>query len=405
MIGGAISLWLLGVSSVLLRNVPQKIFLLIKKHVTTRMQLTSGNKSFYIFLEWLNHYGHSNKFRSVKYTNGRWGDEKGVKTTKGVGYGSHLFFFKKRPLMISLEREQSTDCYDKEVLTIAKIGRSHKLFDRMMEEAIKLKEEENKIRIYTLRSGEWCCVGKQPIRNLDSIVIKDSDKNKLINCVEKFISKEDWYIERGIPYSLGILLYGPPGTGKTSLIKGLASYLKRSIYMVDSLTLTLKPECLNDFSDENAIIVIEDIDSCNSAKKRDNNFNENMIKNDFEEMKEKLIGDVSKDFLNNTSGLLNALDGVVVNHGRIMIMTTNYPEKLDSALLRPGRCDLKLEVGYFDIDMFKTFLYKFFEKVEVDKMLLNRRINEKVTGANLQNDILFEMSLKEVVDKNTQIII
>ena len=43
------------------------------------------------------------------------------------------------------------------------------------------------------------------------------------------------------------------------------------------------------------------------------------------------------------SGLLNAIDGVASQEGRILIMTTNYPEKLDDALVRPGRVDMKVE--------------------------------------------------------------
>jgi mitochondrial chaperone BCS1 len=43
------------------------------------------------------------------------------------------------------------------------------------------------------------------------------------------------------------------------------------------------------------------------------------------------------------SGLLNAIDGVASHEGRVLIMTTNCPEKLDGALIRPGRVDMKIE--------------------------------------------------------------
>lgn len=45
------------------------------------------------------------------------------------------------------------------------------------------------------------------------------------------------------------------------------------------------------------------------------------------------------------SGLLNIVDGVAAHEGRILIMTTNAPEKLDNALLRPGRVDFQVEFG------------------------------------------------------------
>jgi len=46
------------------------------------------------------------------------------------------------------------------------------------------------------------------------------------------------------------------------------------------------------------------------------------------------------------SGLLNAIDGVASHEGRILIMTTNHRERLDPALIRPGRVDVQIEFGF-----------------------------------------------------------
>merc|ERR1719162_1365321 len=48
----------------------------------------------------------------------------------------------------------------------------------------------------------------------------------------------------------------------------------------------------------------------------------------------------------NLSGLLNVLDGVVDSPGRIIIMTTNFPDKLDPALIRPGRINKRIHLGH-----------------------------------------------------------
>ena len=50
------------------------------------------------------------------------------------------------------------------------------------------------------------------------------------------------------------------------------------------------------------------------------------------------------------SGILNVLDGVVDTPGRMLVMTTNHPEKLDPALIRPGRIDKKIKLGYMAAD-------------------------------------------------------
>jgi mitochondrial chaperone BCS1 len=51
----------------------------------------------------------------------------------------------------------------------------------------------------------------------------------------------------------------------------------------------------------------------------------------------------------NLSGMLNVLDGVVDCPNRIVVMTSNHPEKLDPALIRPGRVNLKLYLGYIEL--------------------------------------------------------
>jgi chaperone BCS1 len=60
------------------------------------------------------------------------------------------------------------------------------------------------------------------------------------------------------------------------------------------------------------------------------------------------------------SGLLNALDGVRSQEGRILIMTTNHKDKLDPALLRPGRADRLIELGNAKESQLKDLFKKFF---------------------------------------------
>jgi chaperone BCS1 len=60
------------------------------------------------------------------------------------------------------------------------------------------------------------------------------------------------------------------------------------------------------------------------------------------------------------SGLLNALDGVRSQEGRILIMTTNHKDKLDPALLRPGRADRCIELGNAKESQLKGLFKKFF---------------------------------------------
>jgi chaperone BCS1 len=59
------------------------------------------------------------------------------------------------------------------------------------------------------------------------------------------------------------------------------------------------------------------------------------------------------------SGLLNALDGVRTQEGRILFMTTNHPENLDPALVRPGRVDLQVKLDYASFHQMEELFMRF----------------------------------------------
>jgi DNA polymerase III delta prime subunit len=86
------------------------------------------------------------------------------------------------------------------------------------------------------------------------------------------------------------------------------------------------------------------------------------------------------------SFLLNLLDGVVETPGRIIIMTSNYPERLDKALIRPGRIDLILRFGYCTLDVINEMFQSFYEEKNIR---FCGRVKHKITPAKL-NQIMFE---------------
>jgi len=216
------------------------------------------------------------------------------------------------------------------------------------------------------------------------------NKEKILSQIKFFLEHPEYYKKKGIPYQLGILLHGKPGCGKTSFIKALANYTKRHIIDVklnNEIDLPkLKELILNDrieqnllIPQENRIYVFEDIDVMgeivhkrkaikekDKEDKKDDNDNEDLssldsdsdkviseedIKKDDDKAAKALINFFAKstDIKNNSkndnnmSYFLNILDGLQENSGRIVIMTTNYVEKLDEAVLRPGRIDINCE--------------------------------------------------------------
>ncbi|KAK8046144.1 mitochondrial chaperone BCS1-A [Apiospora saccharicola] len=165
---------------------------------------------------------------------------------------------------------------------------------------------------------------------------------------------------RGIPLRRGYLFYGPPGTGKTSLSFALAGVFGLDIYVISLLEPTLTEEDLGAlFSSlpRRCVVLLEDIDTAGlrrpaeelgkseAEKKADGGSKESKDKeapsNDWKvsDLAKALKKDSGSDDKKgiSLSGLLNAIDGVASHEGRVLIMTTNVPESLDEALIRPGR--------------------------------------------------------------------
>jgi len=412
MIAGAISLWAMGVVTYLFRQLPQRIGRFLFKHLTTTVTFTSQNPSFHNMLKWFETNGYAEKLRNIKVSEGQWGYED---TIKSVGYGTHVVWLGWVPLWVTLLKEQTVSSVEKETLTLLKIGRSHRVFNDLAKEVSK-KKEDGLVDIYYAKSDAWEFKAAVPKRMFDSVIIDLSSLEELKVTIDRFVKSEAWYIKHGIPYTLGIMLYGPPGTGKSSLIKAIASYTDRSIYAISAANAAYRPETLQSVK-KNSITVIEDIDSCSAAKKRNRDeesgapkvkevsFDKGDVVNRVGEVRKPLSAieqELEEMFIGNISELLNAMDGIVSGHGRILIMTTNYPEKIDSAIMRPGRCDYKMEVGYLNMEMFRRFLIRFFPEATVADLLSGRVLSTTdLTGAELQKCILDKMTCEEIVLKHT----
>jgi SpoVK/Ycf46/Vps4 family AAA+-type ATPase len=246
--------------------------------------------------------------------------------------------------------------------------------------------------------GGWKETPHETMKSFQNLFFEG--KREVMEKIDFFINNKDWYKRNGIPYTLGIALYGPPGTGKTSFIKALSTYLNRHIISM-TLSRIKTPKQLHDFyfetqynnaNDKNTlgfdkkIIVFEDIDCIGDIilkrkttvdSKTDfsdidsgedqqdmedyvntavNTSPEDQIRNEITKATKYVLKKINSNGCNNTlfnsqqdniklDDLLNLWDGIRENTGRIMIITTNHYDKLDPALIRPGRIDIALNLG------------------------------------------------------------
>jgi chaperone BCS1 len=240
----------------------------------------------------------------------------------------------------------------------------HKIFDDfcyycMIQYAKNQYHSNWQQSIYINQNGSWDEQDSNNFRTIDSLILKEGQKEKLVDDLKRFFDEEQWCKDNGIPWSRGYLLYGPPGTGKTSFIKAISNYSERDIHYLILNNVSSDNELLKLLKDINykkSVLVIEDID-CAS------NITHTRINKDIpeEETDTKDKKDDKKTGM-TLSGLLNALDGIMSNHGRIMIVTSNNPKILDKALLRPGRIDIKECLSFTDHHQIREMYKLFFKK-------------------------------------------
>lgn len=175
-------------------------------------------------------------------------------------------------------------------------------------------------------SNNWRCAASRPKRPLRSIVLDPGIKSLLVDDARDFLQSKSWYAERGIPFRRGYLLYGAPGSGKTSMIHSMAGELGLDVYVISLSRMGLDDTALSELISElpeKCIALIEDIDAAfHHGVNRDEPTTPNTPGTPDDPSKPKAGVPPSTSRL-SLSGLLNALDGVGAQEGRILYATTS----------------------------------------------------------------------------------
>uniref|UniRef100_A0A915Q1R8 Mitochondrial chaperone BCS1 n=1 Tax=Setaria digitata TaxID=48799 RepID=A0A915Q1R8_9BILA len=240
---------------------------------------------------------------------------------------------------------------------------------------------ETGLVVYRAVGPEWRRFGT-PMRKrpLNSVILDNGIASSIVNDFQEFCSSSKWYTERGIPYRRGYLFYGPPGSGKSSFIAALASYFGYSVCLLSLSERTLDDDRLNHLlntAPPYSIVVLEDVDAAFGSR------------DDPVQCSKAYEGLTRVTF----SGLLNAIDGVASADERILFMTTNHVSRLDPALIRPGRVDVKQYFGYCTEAMFFEMFKHFYGSDITEEMALRFRkvavgLNMEISPAQVQGYLL-----------------
>lgn len=210
--------------------------------------------------------------------------------------------------------------------------------DALVEEIVA-EAKRQKDRGVNLRHFMWGCW--RLLRKVDwgqrQAILPEGQYEQLHSDLTWFFANHAWYKERGIPYQRGYALHGTAGNGKTTTAITLAT-----AFGLDLCILNLGSKLMTDEALQEAIsgmppraaLLLEDIDCAFTNREG--------------------AGDLT------FSGVLNALDGAMSAEGRVAFITTNHMDRLDPALLRPGRIDRKVLIENPDRYQIETLIHRFY---------------------------------------------
>ncbi|KAJ0231505.1 AAA-ATPase [Hirschfeldia incana] len=209
-----------------------------------------------------------------------------------------------------------------------------------------INDERRILMLHSLNCLRWESVILEHPSTFETMAMEDELKREVIDDLDRFIRRKEFYKRVGKAWKRGYLLYGPPGTGKSSLVAAMANYLRFDVYDLQ-LASVMRDSDLRRLllaTRNRSILVIEDIDCAVDLPNRVEK----------QPVDGKNRGESQGPL--TLSGLLNFIDGLWSSCGdeRIIIFTTNHKDRLDPALLRPGRMDMHIYMGHCSFQGFKT---------------------------------------------------
>ncbi|XP_014678925.1 PREDICTED: protein HYPER-SENSITIVITY-RELATED 4-like [Priapulus caudatus] len=214
----------------------------------------------------------------------------------------------------------------------------------------------------------------ETMRSFDNVFFEG--KEELAARVDFFETQRDWYRRRGVPHALGLLFHGEPGCGKTSTIKALAARTRRHVVSISLARVRSAEQIAATYPSQRRLYYVRRGDRCcrrlprRGDRRRGNDDDcspaDSGVVAGAPDATQALLGILQVPRVTTEkltlSSLLEVLDGVMETDGRMMVITTNYPERLDAALVRPGRVDMRICFGRCTLRATRDMYENYFEE-------------------------------------------
>jgi chaperone BCS1 len=350
---GVIALSIVGSVLAACRKLPGHLLRAVQRQCVVSVDIIGGDPLYRMLTEWLDAQPYSRKTRLLTASAQPASDSNGQRTSVLLtpAPGHHLLWHRGRPVWLSRERKEmdggtmpgSDWTGYRETITLRMLGRSQTVARAILEEAAHVASRAGRrTRVYFFRWGEWVPLRETPPRALESVVLPAGVMERMVKTASDFLAQRDWYEDRGLSWRIAYLLEGDPGTGKTSTVRALAGHLGIDLYVVPITDHGMTDGQLANMLSripERSIVTMEDIDCAVDGRRVTGE-----------------AGGVS------FAGLLNALDGAASRDGIITVLTTNHAERLDPALIRPGRVDHRVTFGPATSEQSARLFARFFER-------------------------------------------
>lgn len=384
LIAGGAGMAVVGWAMMQAKTLPLVLWRALQDQFSTTVTIYSEDTIFRMVDLWLARHPsakHSRRFGVASWHN-RQTDNDDFALTPGAGL--HLLREGWRFFLVSRHMEQEKSPGDhfgarrKQTISVTTMGRSQAPLNDLICRIKHVHEDHETIPVYLWTGFEFSMIERRVKRSMDTVYANAAIKEGLIADVRNFLARRSWYAERGIPYRRGYMFEGPPGTGKTTMIFALASLFEKAVYIINPAAID------NDNTLQKAVnsaganmVVIEDIDSLAATEDR-----ETLVKSN-----DKAGVEASKAGI-TLSGLLNAVDGIGARDGRMLFITTNHPENLDAALIRPGRIDRRVHLDHAGVNEATAMFEKFFPCGDVSAFQADIERHLPIAAADLQNRLL-----------------